>query len=182
MSWWHRGLTWEPQSSQTIRENANEIGLWILYTWATPRAYVYKRATGASTHQIFAAFPSVSSWSRLFPLCGWRRRSLSSVSGPPTRWRCVRGWLMRTGPRANGHACPGSREYRPGGQQTAQLRALAAGWLFSRNGAWLTTTFCSGVFFPEVHEELTKSLSKITCSPMYPLQWIGTINESPNSW
>ncbi len=25
----------------------------------------------------------------------WRTRSLSSVSGPPTRWSCVRGWLMR---------------------------------------------------------------------------------------
>ncbi len=25
----------------------------------------------------------------------WRTRSLPSVSGFPTRWRCVRGWLMR---------------------------------------------------------------------------------------
>ncbi len=32
-----------------LRENANEIGQWILHTWATPRAYGYKRATGAST-------------------------------------------------------------------------------------------------------------------------------------
>ncbi len=32
---------------------------------------------------------------RSFPVRGWRTRSLSSVSGLPTRWRCVRGWLMR---------------------------------------------------------------------------------------
>ncbi len=30
----------------------------------------------------------------------------------------------RTGPRADGHACPGSGEHRAGGQQTAQSRAL----------------------------------------------------------
>ncbi len=33
----------------------------------------------------------------------------------------------RTGPRADGHACPGSREHRAGGQQTTQSRALADG-------------------------------------------------------
>ncbi len=41
------------------------------------------------------AVPSVSSWLRSFPVRGWRTRSLSSLSGPPTRWRCVCGWLMR---------------------------------------------------------------------------------------
>ncbi len=41
------------------------------------------------------AVSSVSFWLRSFPVCGWRTRSLSSVSGPPTRWSCVRGWLMR---------------------------------------------------------------------------------------
>ncbi len=30
-------------------------------------------------------------------------------------------------PEHEGHACPGSREYRAGGKQTAQSRALAAG-------------------------------------------------------
>ncbi len=76
MSWRHRGFTWKPLSSLTLRENPNEIGQWILHTWATPRAYGYKRVTGV-------------------PLRGWRTRALSSVSGPPTRWRCVCGWLMR---------------------------------------------------------------------------------------
>ncbi len=37
----------------------------------------------------------VSFWLWSFPVRGWRTRSLSSVSGLPTRWRCVRGWLMR---------------------------------------------------------------------------------------
>ncbi len=41
------------------------------------------------------AVPSVSFWLRSFPVRGWRTRSLSSVSGLPTHWRCVRGWLMR---------------------------------------------------------------------------------------
>ncbi len=41
------------------------------------------------------AISSVSFWLRSFPVCGWRTQALSSVSGLPTRWRCVRGWLMR---------------------------------------------------------------------------------------
>ncbi len=41
------------------------------------------------------AVSSVSFWLRSFPVRGWRTRSLSSVSGLPTRWRCIRGWLMR---------------------------------------------------------------------------------------
>ncbi len=52
------------------------------------------------------------------------------------------------GPGADGHACPGSREYRAGGQQTAQSRALAAGRLVSRSGARLTTALYSGAFLP----------------------------------
>ncbi len=43
-----------------------------------------------------------------------------------------------TGPRADVHACPGSREHRAGGQQTAQSRALAAGRLVSRMSADVT--------------------------------------------
>ncbi len=34
-------------------------------------------------------------WLQSFPVYGWRTRSLSSVSGLLTRWRCIRGWLMR---------------------------------------------------------------------------------------
>ncbi len=54
----------------------------------------------------------------------------------------------RTGPRADVHACPGSREHRAGGQQTAQSRALVAGRLVSRSGARLTTAPCPGAFLP----------------------------------
>ncbi len=54
----------------------------------------------------------------------------------------------RTGPRADGHACPGSREHRARGQQTAQSRALAAGRLVSQSGARLTTAPCPGAFLP----------------------------------
>ncbi len=72
----------------------------------------------------------------------------------------VRGWRCggaaplgccrhrRTGPGTDGQACPGSREYRAGGQQTAQSRALAAGRLVSRSGAQLTTALYSGAFLP----------------------------------
>ncbi len=40
-------------------------------------------------------FFKMPSWLWSFSVCGWRTRSLSSVSGPPAHWRCVRGWLMR---------------------------------------------------------------------------------------
>ncbi len=55
------------------------------------------------------------------------------------RWGCPLGCCRhhRTGPRADGHACPCSREHRAGGQQTAQSRALAAGLLVSLSSAWL---------------------------------------------
>ncbi len=46
-------------------------------------------------HLFQDAVLSMSFWLRLFPVRGWRTRSLSSVSGLPTCWRCVRGWLMR---------------------------------------------------------------------------------------
>ncbi len=59
------------------------------------------------------------------------------------RWgcppRCCRH--RRIGPRADGHACLGSREYRAGGQQTAQSRTLTAGWLVSRSVARLSTAW-----------------------------------------
>ncbi len=38
-------------------------------------------------------------------------------------------------------------QYRAGGQQTAESRALTAGWLVSRSGAWLTTALCSRCLF-----------------------------------
>ncbi len=66
------------------------------------------------------------------------------------RWGCPPRVLSPPshGPRADGHACPGSREHRAGGQQTAQSRALAAGRLVSRSGARLTTASCPGAFLP----------------------------------
>ncbi len=43
---------------------------------------------------------------------------------------------------------PGQPWALAGGQQTAQSRALAAGRLVSRSGAWLTTAPCPGAFLP----------------------------------
>ncbi len=54
-----------------------------------------KRANHGQSRLFQDAVSSVSFWLRSFSVCGWRTRSLSSVSGPPTRWSCVRGWLMR---------------------------------------------------------------------------------------
>ncbi len=53
-----------------------------------------KRANHGRSRLFQDAASSVSFWLRSFPVHGWRTRSLSSVSGLPTRWRCVRGWLM----------------------------------------------------------------------------------------
>ncbi len=54
-----------------------------------------KRANHGRSRLFQDAVSSVCFWLRSFPVCGWRTRSLSSVSGPPTRWSWVRGWLMR---------------------------------------------------------------------------------------
>ncbi len=54
-----------------------------------------KRANHGRSRLLQDAVSSVSFWLQSFPVCGWRTRSLSSVSGPPTRWSCIRGWLMR---------------------------------------------------------------------------------------
>ncbi len=54
-----------------------------------------ERANHGRSRLFQDAVSSVSFCLRSFPVCGWRTRSLSSVSGPPTRWSCVRGWLMR---------------------------------------------------------------------------------------
>ncbi len=54
-----------------------------------------KRANHRRSRLFQDAVSSVSFWLRSFPVSRWRTRSLSSVSGLPTRWRCVRGWLMR---------------------------------------------------------------------------------------
>ncbi len=54
-----------------------------------------KRANHGRSSLFQGVVPSVSFWLQLFPVREWRTRSLSSVSGLPTRWRCVRGWLMR---------------------------------------------------------------------------------------
>ncbi len=53
-----------------------------------------KRANHGWSRLFQDAVSSVSFWLRSFPVCGWRTQSLSSVSGLPTCWRCVRGWLM----------------------------------------------------------------------------------------
>ncbi len=53
-----------------------------------------KRANHGRSRLFQDAVSSVSFWLRSFPVCGWWTRSLSSVSGLPTRWRCIRGWLM----------------------------------------------------------------------------------------
>ncbi len=82
---------------------------------------------------------SIGGWAYI--LWGWR-----CGGAGPLGCCCHR----RTGARADGHACPGScpDQFQYGGQQTAQSRTLEAGWLVSRSGAWLTTAFCSGAFFP----------------------------------
>ncbi len=54
-----------------------------------------KRANHRRSRLFQDAVSSVSFWLRSFPVCGWWTRSLSSVSGHPTCWRCFRGWLMR---------------------------------------------------------------------------------------
>ncbi len=54
-----------------------------------------KRANHGRSRLFQDAVSSVSFWLWSFPVCGWRTRSLSSVSGLPTHWRCIRGWLMR---------------------------------------------------------------------------------------
>ncbi len=46
-----------------------------------------------------------------------------------------------------GHACPGSREYRAGGQQIAQSRALAAGWSIPAGCAHLDPDLISELIF-----------------------------------
>ncbi len=53
-----------------------------------------KRANHGRLRLFQDAILSVSFWLRSFPVRGWQTRSLSSVSGLPTCWRCIRGWLM----------------------------------------------------------------------------------------
>ncbi len=63
---------------------------------AIPLGTSTKRANSKrANHGRSRLFQDVSFWLRSFPVCGWRTRSLASVSGLPRRWRCVRGWLMR---------------------------------------------------------------------------------------
>ncbi len=81
---------------------------------------------------------------------GYRPPRLKIRRGCPLRC-CSCCWI---GPRVDGHACPGSREYRAGGQQTAQSWALSAGWLVSWSGTQLTTTISSAAF---LHAGILKS-------------------------
>ncbi len=72
----------------------------------------------------------------------------------------IRCWF---GHGVDGHACPGSREYWAGGQQTAQSRALAAVWLCSQRRAWLTTAFCLSSFLPDG----ARGRNKVVDGPFY---------------
>ncbi len=76
----------------TVR-SAESLSSTIPLGTSTKRAYS-KRANHGRSHLFQDAVSSVSFWLRSFPVCGWRTRLLSSVSGLPTRWRCVCGWLM----------------------------------------------------------------------------------------
>ncbi len=62
-----------------------------------------------------------------------------------------------TGPRADSHACQGSREYRAGGQQIAQSRTSRLDDWFLSAGHGSQPHSAPLPFFPEVHEELTNS-------------------------
>ncbi len=75
-------------------QSAESLSAAISLGTSTKRANS-KRANHGRSRLFQDAIPSVSFWLRSFPVRGWRTRTLSSVSGPPTRWRCVRGWLMR---------------------------------------------------------------------------------------
>ncbi len=74
--WRHGAVRGVPLSTSTERAN-------------------YKRVNHGQSRLFQDAVPSVSSWLQSFPVCRWWTRALSSVSGPPIRWRCIRGWLMR---------------------------------------------------------------------------------------
>ncbi len=96
------------------------------------------------------------------PWIGCRSQHRGMGSRPlrmKVRWGCplVCCRHRRTGPRADGHACPGSREYRlkvnrPPSPEPSQLDDwfLGAGRGSQPRSAPLP-------FFPEVHEELTES-------------------------
>ncbi len=68
-------------------------------------------------------------------------------------------------PELTGHACPGSREHRAGGQQTAQSRALAAGRLVSRSGARLTRSAPGASEAPSSSLSATEGSRKGRLSP-----------------
>ncbi len=64
---------------------------------STKRADFLKEQKSRSVHVFLKTpFPAVSSWLRSFPILRRQPRSLSSVSGHPARWSCVRGWFMRS--------------------------------------------------------------------------------------
>ncbi len=92
---------WSPQSHSslfcswcgvTVR-SVESLSLAIPLDTSTKRANS-KRANHGRSRLFQDAVSSVSFWLRSFPVCGWQTWLLSSVSGLPTRWRCVRGWLM----------------------------------------------------------------------------------------
>ncbi len=76
----------------TVR-SAESLSSTIPLDTSTKRANS-KRANHGRLRLFQDAVSSVSFWLRSFPVCGWQTWLLSSVCGLPTRWRCVRGWLM----------------------------------------------------------------------------------------
>ncbi len=65
--------------------------------------------------------------------------------------------LVRARPRDDGHAFPGRRECRACVESSTASRSFEAGWMVSRWGVALFSAPPPVPFFPEVHEELTRS-------------------------
>ncbi len=108
-----------------------------------------KRANHGQSRLFQDAILSVSFWLRSFSVCGWRTRSLSSVSGPPTRWSCVRGWLMRLlWAYEHDFAAISPFLYERIGISLARAedRRLTLWEIWGL--LWLTTTPCPGAFLP----------------------------------
>ncbi len=94
MSWWHRRFTWKPQSSLTLRENANEYWLGILHTCSTPCTYEYKRR---QVHPLIRFL--LQSWlydkcadlhnTLLYFICSWLASRCSQWSPSLQRFPCA---------------------------------------------------------------------------------------------
>ncbi len=63
---------------------------------STKRADFLKERITVGSCLFKDAVPAISSWLRSFPILRRQPRSLSSVSGHPACWSCIRGWFMRS--------------------------------------------------------------------------------------